>query len=112
MIKVTVYKDSNDHYKGFRCIGYAEYAEPGEDIVCSAVSVLVINTINAIDEFTSVPYTVDTDEDSGFIDLCLSEDSNDDIYHDAALLLDTMVMGLQSIEETHSEFIHLEIEEV
>ena len=44
MISVTVYKDKNNHYTGFRCDGHAEYAEPGEDIVCSAVSVLTLNT--------------------------------------------------------------------
>lgn len=112
MINVTVYKDKNDHYRGFRCDGHAEYAEPGEDIVCSAVSVLVINTVNAIEEFTSVFYELDTDQDMGLIDVNFGNVLDDDSDHDAVLLLDTMVMGLQSIEETHSEFIHLEIEEV
>ena len=32
MISVTVYKDRNNHYTGFRCDGHAEYAEPGEDM--------------------------------------------------------------------------------
>ena len=32
--------------------GHAGYAEPGQDIVCAAVSALVINTINAIEAFT------------------------------------------------------------
>ena len=44
MISVTVYKDRNNHYTGFRCDGHAGYAELGEDIVCSAVSVLTLNT--------------------------------------------------------------------
>ena len=48
MISVTVYKDKNTHYTGFRCDCHAEYAEHGEDIVCSAVSVLTFTTCNAI----------------------------------------------------------------
>ncbi len=108
MIHVTVYKDKNDHYRGFRCDGHAEYAEPGEDIVCSAVSVLVINTVNAIEQLTEDAFSVGADEEYGLIDV----DFPDTLSHDAVLLLDTMIMGLQSIEETHSEFIHLEIEEV
>ncbi|MGN0203177.1 MAG: ribosomal-processing cysteine protease Prp [Coprococcus sp.] len=108
MINVTVYKDKNDHYRGFQCDGHAEYAEPGEDIVCSAVSVLVINTVNAIEQFTEDAFSVGADKESGLIDV----DFPDTLSHDAALLVDTMIMGLQSIEETHGEFIHLEIEEV
>ena len=108
MIHVTAYKDKNHHYSGFRCDGHAGYAEAGEDIVCSAVSVLVINTINAIDALTEDSFSVGADEESGLIDV----DFPEPLSHDAVLLLDTMVMGLQSIEENHSEFIHFEIEEV
>ena len=108
MINVTVYKDKNDHYRGFRCDGHAEYAELGEDIICSAVSVLVINTVNAIEQLTEDEFSVGADQESGLIDV----DFPHILSHDASLLVDTMIMGLQSIEETHSEFIHLEIEEV
>ncbi len=108
MINVTVYRDNSDHYTGFRCNGHAEYAEAGEDIVCSAVSALVINTINAIDAFTEDAYEMGADEESGLIDIGFPEG----LHHDAALLIETMVMGLRSIEEMHSDFIHLEIEEV
>ena len=37
---------------GFHVEGHAGYADYGQDIVCSAVSVLVINCINSIDELT------------------------------------------------------------
>ena len=40
-------------YFGFQLTGHAEYAEPGEDILCSAVSALAINTVNSIEELTS-----------------------------------------------------------
>ena len=61
MISVTVYKDKNNHYTGFRCDGHAEYAEPGEDIVCSAVSVLTLNTCNAIEALTEDAFSVGAD---------------------------------------------------
>ena len=51
MISITILKDQS-HYRGITCIGHAGYEKAGKDIVCSAVSMLVINTINGIDQFT------------------------------------------------------------
>ena len=68
MISVTVYKDKNNHYTGFRCDGHAEYAEPGEDIVCSAVSVLTLNTCNAIEALTEDAFSVGADQETGLVD--------------------------------------------
>ena len=42
MIKITFQKQ-NGEYKSVISEGHAEFAESGEDIVCSAVSVLLIN---------------------------------------------------------------------
>ena len=43
MITITV-KKRNGNYLEFVSKGHAGYAEEGQDIVCAAVSVLVINT--------------------------------------------------------------------
>ena len=51
MIRVTVEK-SNDTYVSFRSKGHAGYAPAGEDIVCAAVSALIITTVNSIETFT------------------------------------------------------------
>ena len=52
MIDVTLFQNDSGDYVGFRMTGHAEYAEYGSDIVCAAVSVLVINTINSVEKFT------------------------------------------------------------
>ena len=60
MIKVTFLK-KNGFYYGFRESGHAGYAESGEDIVCSAVSamtMLIINTVE-IAYASDVDYTID-----------------------------------------------------
>ena len=43
MIKVSIYKNENNVITGIKLTGHAEYSEKGKDIVCAAVSVLVIN---------------------------------------------------------------------
>ena len=40
------------HYLDFLSKGHAGYAEEGQDIVCAAVSALIITTVNSLEEFT------------------------------------------------------------
>ena len=51
MITVTVTKKNNS-YTEFTSQGHAGYAEEGQDIICAAVSVLVINTVNSLETLT------------------------------------------------------------
>ena len=52
MTKIVIRKN-NGRYTGFTCSGHAGYADSGSDIVCASVSVLVINTINAMEAFAA-----------------------------------------------------------
>ncbi len=79
--------------------GHAEYDDPGKDIVCAAVSALVINTINSIEHFTDDETSCISDEESGTITFRFSKIPS----HDAALLLDSMILGLGEIED-NSEY--------
>ena len=52
---------------GFQTEGHAGYADAGSDIVCAAISVLVINTINSVEQFTDSDCTVTQDEENAGI---------------------------------------------
>ena len=52
MTTITITKTSSDKYRSIECNGHAGFADYGNDIVCAAVSVLTINLINSIDNFT------------------------------------------------------------
>ena len=52
MTKITIFRNQKQEYLAFSCVGHAEYADAGEDIVCAGISVLVINTINDLGMFT------------------------------------------------------------
>lgn len=73
MVTITIYENQNKEYTAFRCMGHAEYAVLGEDIVCAAVSVLVINTINSVEHLVSDKFELATDQESGLIDFSLQE---------------------------------------
>ena len=109
MTKITIFQNQNDEYLAFSCLGHAGFADSGEDIVCAGISVLVINTINAIDEFTSEEVAVNQDEETGLISLRFSKPAG----HDAELLMKSMVLGLQGIQNNYgNEYLILDFKEV
>ncbi len=109
MTEITIYQKQNKDYEGFLCSGHAGSSEYGKDIVCASISVLVINTINSIESFTSTAFICDADEESGEIELHFT----DDLSQDASLLMDSMILGLKGIQDNYgNEFIILNFKEV
>ncbi len=109
MICITVYKNREQEYTAFRCKGHAGYAVSGEDIVCAAVSVLVINTINSVEQLVSDRFDLTTDSDTGRIDFSLKEGYSES----SLLLLRSLVLGLQGIQKNYGKkYVSLTFEEV
>ncbi|MCR5107916.1 MAG: ribosomal-processing cysteine protease Prp [Lachnospiraceae bacterium] len=106
MIKALVTRSCDKGYVSFVCSGHAEYAEPGSDIVCSAVSMLVLNTANAIEGLTD--NKIKGRDNDGEIRL----DFPDGLDDKGKLLMDTMIMGLEQVEKDYADFIKLSYKEV
>ena len=66
MTKITFFK-KDGMYTGFSVSGHSGYAQSGEDIVCAAISVLTINTVNALDEINHEELQVAQDEETGYL---------------------------------------------
>ncbi|MCD8036833.1 MAG: ribosomal-processing cysteine protease Prp [Clostridiales bacterium] len=106
MIRVNVYRNNTGDILGFRLKGHADYAEEGSDIVCSAVSVLTINTINSIELFTDEEFECKTDEKKGgFLSFSLKGEGT--ACRDAQLLLKAMLNGLNDIQKEYSFYISI-----
>ncbi len=97
MIEVTIYKNHAGQYVRLHCAGHAGFAEAGDDIVCAAVSVLVINTLNAIEALTEESFDSETDQETALIDISFHQPTG----HDGTLLLDTLVLGLETIQNRY-----------
>ena len=99
MIKATIYVNKNHEYKGFDICDHAEYADSGFDIVCAAVSMLVINTLNSIEAYTEDETSLVDDEKEGLIQFRFRKKPS----HDAEMLIKSMILGLESMED-NSEY--------
>ena len=88
--------------------GHADYRAAGEDIVCAAVSVLAENTVNSIEKFTNDKFEYCAiNEEEGFLSFRLKS-----VSADSGLLLDSLLLGLQGIEESYGDHIQIQYEEV
>ena len=105
MIRVTVYKNGRYGYVGFDMEGHAGYDDPGKDLVCAAVSALVINAVNSIERFTDDETSCVSDEEKGSIRFRFRGIPS----HDAALLLDSMILGLEEVEESEEYEPYIDI---
>ena len=109
MINITIYQNRQKEYTAFCCIGHAEYAGPGEDIVCAGVSALVLNAVNSVEAFTEDSYEVETDAESGLISLMFTHKPS----KEATLLMKSLMLGLEGIRDAYGdEFISLISKEV
>lgn len=104
MINVSIYMTADGLITGFRLSGHAFYSEYGKDIVCAAVSALVINTINSIEKFTSDKFSLTEDEDEGVIEFHMLSP----ISSGSNLLLSSLALGLEGIaREYTNKFIKI-----
>lgn len=97
MIRIQITK-KNGQYRMFSIDGHAGYAEMGEDIVCAAVSALVINTINSIEKYTEDAFTCDCED--GVIK---NWEFTAEVSKETTLLMDSLMLGLQNIQKSYGE---------
>jgi uncharacterized protein YsxB (DUF464 family) len=110
MISVTIYKDSFEHYRGFMLEGHAGAGVYGSDIVCAAVSALVLNAVNSIEAFTVDDFSVDSADDGGYIKLMFEQTT---LSTEAGVLMDSLVLGLEGIRDSgNKKYIRISFKEV
>ncbi len=96
MITVTILK-KNDLIVGAQVEGHAEYAR--KDIVCSAVSMLYINLVNSLENFTHDDKEVNGSRKINFENVILKNMPSDE----AELLFKSFHLGITTIEQKYGK---------
>jgi|SRR5690625_1584851 len=105
MIQVTIYKLSDgQHITGYEVKGHALFAEAGQDIVCSAVSAIAVGTVNSVEALLNVHMR--TIMHDGYLQAFLPEVTSE-VANDVQLILQSMVVMLQTIEASYCEYIQI-----
>ena len=91
MINITISKN------GFTCLGHADYAEHGKDIVCSAISALVQATLLGLNRYHA---DMDVEHEEGLTKI--------EVFRPTTLttaLLTTLYLGARSIAQDYKDCV-------
>lgn len=114
MTTVEVLREKNGMYRQLLCMGHAGYArkhlfyrEP--DILCAAISALVISTVNSLEELAGEKFSTVTNEETGFMRF----DFQDNLQEKSIFLLDSLVHSLEKLSEQYgTKYLQVHIKEV
>ena len=99
MIKILYGVNKDGNYNYLKANGHAEYDIQGKDLICSAVSSIIVGFMNALDEFDNIEFKQLTNE----YEIKINNDSN--VIQNYFNLVLTQ---LKTIEESYSQFIKIE----
>ena len=79
-----------------------------QDIVCAAVSALIVTTVNSLDEFTEEE--IEVREDDGYVSIHFKTNPNTER---GKLLMDSLILGLTEIEHSYNNrYLTVRVKEV
>ena len=106
MVSVIIYKKNGSYYR-VECSGHAGDAPEGENILCAAISALVINCFNSVERFTEDFVSSETSKD-GITSLQLKEN----ISEKGELLVKSLEYGLKDISKDNGKYLKISVKEV
>jgi Predicted ribosomal protein len=107
MISLNVTRDAGGKISGFVMKGHADSGPHGSDIVCAGASAVSFGALNAIEQLTSVVPDVRQTPDGGWLSCRLPADDGTGNGDKARLILEAMLVSMQTIELSYSQYIHI-----
>ncbi len=110
MTTIVIQKSKDGSYQGFYSMGHAGYAKKGEkDILCAAISILMIGTNNALEALAGETVETVAAEETGFLKCTFPNG----LQEKSVFLIDAMVFNLQQLEKEYgSKYLKIRFEEV
>jgi uncharacterized protein YsxB (DUF464 family) len=105
MITVHVRRRTSGDVEQITINGHAGYADPGQDIVCAAVSGISLGMINAIEIQLGIALPVKQGKD-GFLQITAPV-LDSDMHLKLQLILDVMISSLQSVALEYGKFVKI-----
>ncbi|MBS4191454.1 ribosomal-processing cysteine protease Prp [Bacillus sp. FJAT-49705] len=106
MINITINRKSSGMIQSFTISGHAFFAKRGNDIVCAGVSAVSVGAINAVHALTGITPEIEQNKD-GFLHCVIPADLPESTNEKIQLLLEGMVVSLQTIEEEYGQHIKM-----
>ncbi len=110
MINVVITRDCSGSIKVLSVNGHAGYAEEGQDIICSAVSVTAYTAAGALEDLAGLKNCYI--EKDGHLTIRLPEEMTAEQKTTAGIILETTAIGFKQIELSYGKYVSVIEEEV
>ncbi|HLS61565.1 MAG TPA: ribosomal-processing cysteine protease Prp [Virgibacillus sp.] len=107
MITIRIYRKDNQ-IVAFELSGHADSGPYGYDLVCAGVSAVSFGAVNAIHELCEIDLEIRQADEGGYLYVCIPSSIDDEANDKAQLLLESMLISLNTIERDYGEFIKME----
>ena len=108
MIKV-IFNAPNERITSFTLSGHADFAKKGSDIVCAGVSAVSFGSVNAIISLTDIEPEIEQGQEGGYLRCVFPENLSPETEEKVQLLLNGMLVSLQTIEREYGEYMKITI---
>lgn len=105
MITVKICRENN-RIKSFEVSGHANSGPYGYDLVCAGVSAVTFGAVNSISKICNVDLKI-IQESSGYLHVTVPHSLPNEQLDKAELLLEGMLISLQTIERNYRKFIEI-----
>lgn len=104
MITVAINRDEQGMITSYKVSGHADYAEAGEDIICSAVSALTQAPIMGLVRHLNLNPSYDVNQKDGVLKVALNSAPSDL----TEAILETMLYGVESIAKQCPKYVRIQ----
>lgn len=106
MTKVTVYRKGGAVVK-FIAQGHTNFAESGSDIVCAAVSTLLLTAVNGLTEVVGI--AVGYEVRDGYVECVLPAELEPNAAYGAQVLLESTLLSLKNLDQNYVSVCEVEV---
>ncbi len=89
--------------------GHTGFGEAGEDIVCAGISTLLQASLLGLLQVVGINVKYTVNEETGSLRFTLPKNLTEAERHDADVVLNTLLCGLQDFYTEYSDYINLEV---
>ncbi|MDF2839433.1 MAG: hypothetical protein K0Q99_204 [Clostridia bacterium] len=105
MVKIEINRDKAKNITDFKLDGHAGAAKSGEDIVCSAVSVLAQTAVQGLKMVADIDIKYEIRD--GYLSCRLPMELTEKQRLMSTAILETMYVGLKNIEQSYKKHIYV-----
>lgn len=108
MIRATINRSgSSRKIVSFSMSGHADFAEHGQDLVCAGASAVVFGAINAVEAVAKIKPVLELSDDGGYLHFEFPDVFDQPAFQKAQLLLEGMVVSLETIERDYQAYLQI-----